>query len=238
MIKKIVLNVMFISSISFAQGYIFFSDSPNNLYYETSWGFSSGSSYVELINTNKFPVDINNKFSGINSLRLSWKSVSGGDWGLACAGANWVARDITNMDSIIFYAYGSSQINAVDLPTIYIEDTGNNKSPKHKLSDYVNTPVNQSWVKISVPLDVFKNNPGSTDLTKIKTIYFGQNVENNDGIQHTLFIDDLVISKNTAYIPSTPTNVIAKGYPKHIELRWDLINNSELGGYKIYRKSG
>ncbi len=238
MIKKIVLIVMFISSISFAQGYIFFSDSPNNLYYETSWGFSSGSSYVELINTNKFPVDINNKFSGINSLRLSWKSVSGGDWGLACAGANWVARDITNMDSIIFYAYGSSQINAVDLPMIYIEDTGNNKSPKHKLSDYVNTPVNQSWVKISVPLDVFKNNPGSTDLTKIKTIYFGQNVENNDGIQHTLFIDDLVISKNTAYIPSTPTNVIAKGYPKHIELRWDLINNSELGGYKIYRKSG
>ncbi|HPN39258.1 MAG TPA: hypothetical protein PL041_12725, partial [Melioribacteraceae bacterium] len=237
MVRKFVLFLLLVNSVMFSQGYIFFSDSPNNTYYDPSWGFSSGSSFLELINTNKFPVDVNNKFSGTNSLRLNYKSVASGDWGLACAGANWVVRDISNMDSIVFYAYSNENINAIDLPVIYVEDIGNNKSPKHKLSQYVNTSINNTWIKVSVPLSIFKNNPGNTDLTKIKTVYFGQNAENNDGNQHTLYIDELVITKNSVYTPPTPANVSAKGYQKHIEIKWDLVSSSEIGGYRIYRKT-
>lgn len=237
MTKKIVLIFLLFNTFVYAQGYIFFSDSPNNLYYDPSWGFASSGSYVELINNNKFPVDVNTKFSGTNALRLSWKSVSGGDWGLACAGENWVARDITNMDSIQFYVYANTQVNNTDLPMIFIEDTGNNKTPKHKLSDYVSFPISNAWKKISVPLSIFKNNPGNVDLTKIKTIYFGQNQSNNDGNTHTIYIDELVMTKNSGYIPPTPTNVSAKGYQKHIEVKWDLINSNEIGGYRIYRKT-
>jgi hypothetical protein len=68
-----------------AQEYVFFSDSPNNSYYEYSFGFYGNSSVVVLSNGDKFPVDVNYIYSGINSLRLRWKSVSGGDWGVAVA---------------------------------------------------------------------------------------------------------------------------------------------------------
>ncbi len=237
MIKKMLFVLLLVNTLIYAQGFIFFSDSPNNSYYDPSWGYSSSGSYVELINQSKFPVDVSRKYSGTNSLRLSWKSVAGGDWGLACAGANWITRDITDMDSILFYAFSDSQINAIDLPVIYIEDVGNNKSPKHKISNYIQSAISNSWIKVSIPLDIFKSNPGNTDLTKIKTIYFGQNSENNDGIQHTLFMDDLIITKNSTYSPPTPTNVSAKGFPKHFEVKWDLINNSEIGGYRVYRKT-
>ncbi len=236
--KKILLLVFLFNGLMFGQGYIFFSDSPNNTYYDPSWGFASGGSYLELIMNSKFPVDVNVKYSGTNALRLKWKSVSGGDWGMACASAGWAPRDVTVMDSIVFYAYASPDINPNDLPLIFLEDTGNNKTPKQKLSTYVLQTITSNWVKISVPLSIFKNNPGNANLYAIKTIYFGQNSLNNDNVQHTLYIDDLVMTKNSGYVPPAPSNVQAKGFQKHIQLKWDLINNSEIGGYRIYKKVG
>jgi len=101
-----ILTALFLLNIGLsAQNYVFFNDSPNNTYYETSWGFNAGGSTLELINGSKFPVDATIKYSGTNSLRLKWKSVTGGDWGIAVAGQNWVARDVTQMDSIAFYVY-------------------------------------------------------------------------------------------------------------------------------------
>ncbi|MFH0735600.1 MAG: glucoamylase family protein [bacterium] len=218
-----------------AQSFIFFDDSPNSTYYETSWGFVSGGSTLELINSNKFPVDVTVKYSGLNCLRLRWKSISGGDWGLAAAGANWAARDLSDMDSIVFYAYSNTAISINDFPLIFIEDTDNNKTPKFKISDYITSFEPLSWNKVKIPLDIIKQNHGSADLTKIKTIYFGQNTANNDGVEHTLYLDELKTTKGTNVPPAVPTNVIAKGYFKHIDISWDLSTEFNIGGYRIYK---
>jgi len=234
---KLLFLLMFVIPIEIqAQDYIFFSDSPNNTYYDYSFGFYTAPSSLILSNSTKFPVDVNNKFSGVNSLRLRWKSLAGGDWGIAVAAPGWQSFDVTGKDSIIFRLYSSAALDTSALPSIYIEDMQNRKTPKQKLSDFINNVDKDRWIKISVPISVFANSPGTTDLTKIKTIYFGQN--NPDGILHTIYLDEIRIinAGNTDIIPpGVPQGLIATPYNNYINLKWIKNNESDLAGYRIYR---
>jgi hypothetical protein len=136
---KSLLIILFIVSIStYGQDYIFFSDSPNNTYYDYSFGFFTAPSSLILSNSTKFPVDINNKYSGVNSLRLRWKSLSGGDWGLAVAAPGWESFDVIKKDSLIFRLYTAAALDTTGLPSVYIEDVQNRKTPKQILSAFVN----------------------------------------------------------------------------------------------------
>ncbi len=224
-----------LSSIINAQSFVFFDDSPNNTYYETSWGFASNGSTLELINSSKFPVDAAIKYSGLNCLRLRWKSNNGGDWGIATAGANWAARNLSDMDSIVFYAYTGSQLSSNDLPVMFVEDINNNKSPKQVISSFVASINVNTWTKIKIPLSIFKQNLGSVDITNIKTIYFAQNPANGDGVEHTLYIDELKTTKGFDLPPASPVNVTANGYYKHVDISWDLNSESNIGGYRVYK---
>lgn len=218
---------------SFAQDYIFFNDSPTASYYDPSWGFFSNGSLLELINTNKFPVETTVKYSGTNSLRLKYTSKSGGDWGIAVAGIDWPGRDATAKDSLIFWAYTTTSIASVDLPTIFLEDLNNKQTPKQKLSDYVSTVPTNTWFKVSVPLSIFKTNPGPADLKIIKTIFFGQNTADN--VQHIFYLDEIRMSSGSATPPATPQNVAAKGFYKHIDISWNLNPDTTVQGYRIYK---
>jgi len=185
---KIFLKVFLLLPFTlFAQDYIFFSDSPNSTYYDPSFGFNNNGSIVAMINGTKFPVDLSNKYSGLNALRLRWKSVSGGDWGIAVGEQGWIPHDVMVKDSITFWTFSFSVIDSAALPSIYIEDIQNQKTPKQKLSNIINRIEEDDWVKISIPLSLFIQSPGNADLTKIKTIYFGQ--DNPDGNLHTINID-------------------------------------------------
>ncbi len=238
-LKFFLLAAIIISNNIFAQGYIFFSDSPNSSYYDPSYGFYNNPSIVVLTNSTKCPVDTSYKYSGSNSLRLRWKSIAGGEWGLAVAEDGWVAHDATIKDSITFRVYTSATIDSAALPSIYIEDLQNNKTPKQKLSHYINGIQKDIWTKVVVPLSIFKTNPGSTDLTQIKTIYFGQ--DNGDGNLHTIYLDDIrmIAVSDTDYTPpSVPKNLTASGYHSYIHLSWTASADSDLAGYYIYRSNG
>ena len=232
-VKIICLSLYLFSVKSPAQDFIFFDDSPSSSYYDQSWGFFSNGSLLELINTNKFPVETTIKYSGTNSLRLKYTSKSGGDWGIAVAGIDWPGRDATSKDSIIFWAFTTTQISHIDLPTIFLEDLDNRQTPKQKLSDYVSTVPTNAWFKVSVPLSIFKLNPGLADLTKVKTIFFGQNLA--DDMQHVFYLDEIRMSLGSALPPATPQNVAAKGFYKHIDISWDLNFETTVQGYRIYK---
>ena len=223
-------------SISFAQDYIYFNDSSDTNYYDPSWGFFQTPSQVELINDNKFPVSTTTFYFGLNSLKLNWTSQSGGDWGLAVASPGWVTHNVNKKDSIIFMAFSPDSINAIDLPVIFIEDVNNTKTPHVKLSDFNNDLNSQTWTKLSVPLNVFKDNPGSVDLTQIKTIFFGQSV--SDTVNHTMFLDNIRMvsaASSDTTAPSVPQNVSAKGYDSHIDILWDQNPENDLKSYFIYK---
>ena len=194
-ILLILFSVFSFCGISQAQSFIFFIDSPASGYYDPSFGFANSPSNLELINQNKFPVDTTYAFSGSNSLRLHWTSKQGGDWGMAVAASGWTGHNVYQVDSISFMAYSTADIDSSQLPVIFIEDLNNTKTPKQFLSEFVNGIKANKWQQVFVPLSVFKNNKGNTDLTKIKTIYFGQGT--TDGIEHTIYLDDVKMVKSS-----------------------------------------
>ncbi|MDP3150431.1 MAG: glucoamylase family protein [Ignavibacteria bacterium] len=233
-IRIIFVSLIILSMKSFAQDFVFFNDSPAASYYDPSWGFSSNGSLLELINTNKFPVETTIKYSGTNSLRLKYTSLSGGDWGIAVAGIDWPGRDVTTKDSLVFMAYTTTSIAISDLPIVYLEDLTGAKTSKQPLSNYVSTLPMNAWFKIAVPLSVFKTNPGSADLTMIKTIFFGQNTA--DAVQHLFYLDEIRMSSAASLTPpGKPQNVSAKGYYRHIDISWDLNSETSVTGYRIYK---
>lgn len=234
-ILLILFSIFTFCGISQAQSFIFFIDSPASGYYDPSFGFANSPSNLELINQNKFPVDTTYVFSGSNSLRLHWTSKQGGDWGMAVAASGWTGHNVYQVDSISFMAYSTADIDSSQLPVIFIEDLNNTKTPKQFLSEFVNGIKANKWQQVFVPLSVFKNNKGNTDLTKIKTIYFGQGT--TDGIEHTIYLDDVKMVKSStgSNAVSTPAGVAAKGYDSHIELSWNANPESNIVEYNIYR---
>lgn len=239
--KKVryLIVILFFYSALFSQSFIFFNDSPNNNFYDPSWGFFEGPSFLELagVNNNKFPVSSENSFNGSNSLKLSWRSESGGNWGLAIAEDGWPPHDIRTKDSLIFYINSKDNIDLAELPKIYLEDINNNKSDRHSLSDFISSLSINNWEKVSIPLSVFVDHPGSANVGEIKTIFFGQN--NADAVNHTIFIDNVkmisVGDSNDNIAPNTPANVIATGYDSHIDIEWNYNTDDDIDSYRIYR---
>ncbi len=224
------------SAFGFSQDFVFFSDSPNNTYYDQSFGFYQDGSTVILANTSKFPVDINHKYSGVNALRLMWKSAPGGDWGLAVAADGWIAHDATTKDSITFEVYSGNQIDSSSMFSVFIEDTQNNKTPKQNLSNFINKIEKNKWIKVAIPLSVFTSNPGNTDLTKIKTIYFAQGFADN--VLHLVYIDEIrmtSVNDTNSIPPSVPAGLNATVSNTSINLTWSPNSESDLAGYRIYR---
>ncbi len=236
---KYCLFVLLFSNILLAQEYIFFGDSPDNTFYDPSWGFVNVPSYLELKGTsnNKFPVDANIKFSGNNSLMLHWNSQVGGDWGIATSNY-WFPYDVNKVDSIVFMIYSEQSFPKLYFPVMFIEDIYNNRTAKKIISNYISDLQPNAWTRYSIPLDIFKGSP-SVDYTQIKTIFWGQNIA--DATEHKVWIDDvkMIAAYPTDTIPpSTPSNVSILGYEKHIEIFWTPNTESDVIDYKIYRKVG
>lgn len=173
-----------------AQDYLFFSDSDIPTYYDPSYLNFSSPSELLTVNNVKFPVVSDTFYSGINALKLSYKSVAGGDWVAAVAAPGWPGRDATLKDSIVFMVYSAVSIDAVNLPMIFVEDLSNQRSTKISLGYYNPSGVPAGvWTKLWIPLDTLEQNPGTCDLTRVKTIFFGQSVPDN--ITRTFFIDNV-----------------------------------------------
>lgn len=173
-----------------AQDYLFFTDSDIPNYYDPSYLQVTSPSELLTVNSVKFPVVADTFYAGINGLKLQYRSMTGGDWVAAVAAPGWPGRDATLKDSIVFMVYSKVAVSAADLPKIFVEDLSNQRSTKIPLSLYnpQGIPAGQ-WTLLWAPLDTFKRNPGGCDLTRIKTIFFGQSVA--DGVQQTLFLDNI-----------------------------------------------
>ena len=217
------------------EDYVFFDDSPAEVSYDPSWGYVNSPSQLERVGE-KFPVSTDYFFQGSNSLKLHWTSKAGGDWGFAVAAIGWPGHDVNLRDTLSFWVYSDTIIQALHLPLIYLEDLSNEKTDRFNLSDYSSNLPDSQWIQIKVPLNIFQNAPGNADLTRIKTIFYGQDTD--DGIEHTMYLDEIrmyIGNQNDSIPPAAPTGLNAKGYDSHIELKWTPNTEDDLQWYNIYR---
>lgn len=224
---------------SSGQTYLFFQDSPTTGFYDYSWMELTPPSELERLGNElrKFPVEsIFPAVQGMNSLRLSWRSESSGDWNALAAALNWETKNISQADTLMFWLCSTEGLSANNLPKIFLEDVNNSKTTKHDFSAWSpSTLPAGSWVRIAIPMTQFLNAGDPVDFTKIKTIGFAQNA--NDNLSHTLLIDDMRAFTGDGNSPpaSPPTGLTAEGFDSHIELTWNPNPEDYINGYQIQR---
>ncbi len=214
-----------------------FSDSPDNHFYGSSWGFRNAPSALELVNGSKIPVETENVFQGANSLRLNWTSRSSGDWGIAVASPGWQAHDFTKLDTLVFWVNGPVTIGPNVLPNLALEDVTNKKSRRIGLGEFVVLDNDAAtWQQVIIPVDRFLAGNGGPDGTQIKTLYFFQKLP--DQQEHTLWIDEIFVyragSDITEKLPA-PQNIKISAHDSRIDLKWQPVSAHNLKGYAVYR---
>ncbi len=218
---------------------VFFNENPDNSsFYDPSWGYSNTPSSLQLVNGNKFPVDMKHAHEGKHSLRLQWNSQNGGDWGVAVASNGWKGYDFTKFDSIWYWINAPQAIFQGDLPDIAIEDLSNKISNRVWLGNYLQgvDADSTTWQKVSIPIKAFHS---GANLSSIKTIFHYQ--KNADGVPHTAWLDNIFIIKASGTVsdgPQIPQNFIISGHDRRIDLQWLPNRESDLFGYYIYCKGG
>jgi hypothetical protein len=221
------------------QTYLYFQDSPDSEYYDFSWMELTPPSELERKNEpdlRKFPVESGIAAQqGANSLRLKWRSVSGGDWLAIAAGDSWMAKDISDTDTLVFWIQSIEGINSTDLPEVFMEDVSNKKSVLLPLADWSADLLPGIWTRMTIPMSLFFSSGDGVDYTRIKTIGFRQGI--SDGADHTLLIDNMRVNKGDGSSPpvASPKGVRVDGYEYHMEISWDPNPETHLSGYEIER---
>ena len=69
----------------------------------------------------------------------------------------------------------------------------------------------------------------------MEQIIFAQGA--GDGKEHTLYVDDIRIENgtHTSHIPTAPKLIEAKGYERHVDLKWEAAPDPTVAQYVIYR---
>ncbi|HLN54180.1 MAG TPA: glucoamylase family protein [Lentimicrobium sp.] len=236
----LLFSIIISFGFSRAQTYLYFQDSPTPVLYDYSWMELTAPSQLERVGAElrRFPVETEIEAAqGLNSLRLKWKSASGGGWFAIAAGLNWTEKDLTDTDTLHFMLYSFEGISKSNLPLVFMEDVNNQKTTFHNFSSYTTDLAAGVWTRITIPMNIFLEAGDAVDFTKIKTIGFTQGVADN--IQHTLLIDDMRVFKGSGVSPiaSVPTGVQATGYDSHIEILWHKNPEPDLNGYQVQRST-
>ncbi|MFN7117259.1 MAG: glucoamylase family protein [Saprospiraceae bacterium] len=232
--------LVFMSLMVNAQSVYFFRDSNNPGYYDTGLAFRTSPSTIEQTGPSgdKIPTQTT-AYAGTNSLKLRWTSRPGGDWSALVIAPGFPFQDIRNTDTLAFWAYAPNGLAQNALPVVFMEGApGTTKSRKYSLANFSGDLPAAIWTQIKIPLSIFLNDPNQTNInfSQIKAIIFGQNVA--DGVEHTLYIDEVRTYRSTTGVPNSPTNLRAFGYDSHVELRWQSGLGAGTGGYRLYRALG
>lgn len=236
----IVVWFIHVALIGHAQSVYFFWDSDSPGYYDSGLAFKTSPSSIAQTGASgdKIPT-ITTAYAGTNSLRLTWTSRSGGDWSAIVIAPGFPFQNITNTDTLAFWAYAPNGLSQEALPVVFMEGApGATKSRKYSLANYTSALPAQTWTQVKIPLSVFFNDPNQTNInfSQTKAIIFGQNAA--DGVEHTLYIDEVRTYRSASTIPNPPTNLRAVGYDSHVELRWQKPTGTGVGAYRLYRAVG
>jgi hypothetical protein len=230
--------------------HIFFDNSLTTDAYFYSGGNANGGSSLEL-KKGKLPVENIDFVTPPNALRLTWQSRPGGSWNAEIRINNFRNRlPELSGSSLYVWCYAPRAIAAADLPQVILSNNreglqvaefpGSFTEPI-SLGKYAGDLAAGRWVQVKIPLaDMRTASIYSFHPQQVQNVIFLQG--RADGVQRTLLIDEVRMdddptggNQDSAATLPAPQNVRATGYDRHIEIRWDAVDQPTLGRYVIYR---
>jgi hypothetical protein len=190
----------------------------------------------------RFPVESGHFVSPPNALRLHWKSAPGGDWQmtLQTTDRDWRRFEMPG-DTFAFWCYADTEITAANSPRLYVKDrTGQGSVSLTLVQGSDRIPAGR-WVRVKLNFDPKSSLYHGTDdpgfsFHDTVSVTFVQGLD--DGVEHTLYLDDFMIIDGAAVDtvpPAAPAGVTVKGYERHCDLTWRPSDAADLLCYRIYR---
>ncbi|MGA7316958.1 MAG: glucoamylase family protein [Silvibacterium sp.] len=215
---------------------VFFENSLSPGSYFYSAGKISAPSMLTLVD-GKLPVETSSFISGPNALVLQWTSMPRGGWDAEVYLYTWRNRSVDFPgDSLFLWFYAKDGIRAEDLPKIALRDIDQNFTAQLSIGSFTDGLASGKWTRVQIPLDKFVSTSLHTfQPHRLEAIIFAQGTA--DSSAHTLYIDDVRIEKaaQNNHAPSMPKLIEAKGYERHIDLKWEAAPDPTVAQYVIYR---
>jgi hypothetical protein len=224
----------------------FFDNSLNLDYYYYSSGNAQAPSFIEQKDS-KLPVETKIFVTPPNALRLTWESQEGAAWQAEVNIVNFRNRFPGMLGSTLtLWCYALEAIAKDDLPLVVLSNSTQGLQVAQFPGSFTNAlPLGQfsgdltagKWVRVRIPLSVFH----AASIYEfhpefLQNIIFRQG--RADGKRHTLIVDEIRVEDPVAdartELPA-PGSLQAKGYDRHIELRWEPPAGEGVERYVIYR---
>ena len=219
---------------------VFDQSLPTDSYFQSE-GTVTAPSVLELIDS-KIPLATSPSLVPPNSLRLQWKSASGGDWRASVKTRDHNGlRDNYDGDTVSMWCFSEAGLDYKSAPLIFLEDADGNGTFAINLLEHNGSIPAGRWVQLRLPISGFRAIYRSTDdlefgIRNLAKIVFMQGLD--DGNTHTLFLDDIQVVWEAASpksAPAKPSDLAIKAGERHFDLRWRADQKHEVLRYKVYR---
>jgi len=235
---------LFVPGVCLAQsGYdshVIFDNSITNQFYYYSGGSVVAPSELELVN-GKLPLENSIYRTPPNALRLTWRTVYGGEWEATINLDKIYRRLKLSGSAITFWCYADAEISKEESPLVYLVDSKGEGTPSIKLFGDLDKIPAKTWTRVRLPFTSFIRLVQGTaespfDPTRISRMTIVHGLD--DGKSHTLVVDDLRVAEddsNDTQPPATPTGLGATGADRHVDLKWQRNGEADVERYTIYR---
>jgi hypothetical protein len=144
-------------------------------------------------------------------------------------------------DCVVFWCYAENEITAGNSPRVFLQDRDGLGSQSLTLVTGQQKIPAKQWVRVKLPFGIpetLYNDTGDKvfQLRDASRMTFTQGLD--DGVEHTLFIDDVTIVNGATVDttpPPAPTGLAVKGYERHFDITWQASVADDLLTYRIYR---
>lgn len=222
--------------------HVLFANAPAGGGYSHTRTMSIAPSTLEVAD-GRLPVATDHFVSPPNALKLHWTSATGGDWNVKVVqpGTDWRKYELIG-DTLAFWCWSDAEITELNSPLVFMQEPlGRGSDAFRFVTGTARLPARQ-WVRVKIPIT--RNNSiyrGTADrlfaLSDAVSVTFMQGLD--DGAEHTLYVDDIMVIDGTApedtTPPAAPTGLSVRGYERHCELAWTAPAGGDVLTWRIYR---
>lgn len=191
----------------------------------------------------RLPIATDRFVSPPNALKLRWRSATGGDWNVKISqpGRDWRKFDLIG-DTLAFWCWSENELTELNSPLLFMQEPAGRGSDAFRLvTGHERIPARQ-WVRVKIPITRSNSLYRGTgdrlfELRAAVSVSFMQGLD--DGAEHTLYLDDLMVIDSTApadtTAPAAPIGLTARGYERHCDLAWQPPADNDVLTWRIYR---